>query len=340
MSESTAAAARGAFSRYSTQCVAAVRQVVGNEVNSNNFLVESESKRFLLKRLSAAKDLGLAVRQLEFQRQLATAGEAVPQTIESREGEILVDETGVRWCLLEFVDGEYFSGRRSQLEPAGRAVGRLLRVCGRAAENDSALPALIYTAEESERLFGEVAASRGSWEHLFDREGAALLADGWDTLAETQAALAGCYEYLGGVQPCHIDLHPHNLLFGGDRVMAFVDFDSYALQPAAVALAFAAFKLVRQYAACCELANDPDTVADAGRAFVETSVEQFPLLADELQRLPLLAKAEVFRRVLIIFRLTLSEGDTSWNHVLSMHIAGLREIDVIFRDVSGTVWRT
>ena len=51
----------------------------------------------------------------------------------------------------------------------------------------------------------------------------------------------------GPIQAIHYDLHPHNLLFRGDRISAIIDYDSILYMPIGYAIAFSSLKLCRQH---------------------------------------------------------------------------------------------
>jgi hypothetical protein len=51
--------------------------------------------------------------------------------------------------------------------------------------------------------------------------------------------------------------------------------------------------------------------------------------AEHPGRLRSMALAEVLRRIVVIMRLNLRDGNRAWNHVLPMHLAGLRELEVV-----------
>ena len=43
-----------------------------------------------------------------------------------------------------------------------------------------------------------------------------------------------------------------------------------------------------------------------------------------------MAKVEIMRRLLFIIRMTLEQGDCSWNHVLPVQIVALTEAEILF----------
>ena len=184
-------------------------------------------------------------------------------------------------------------------------------------------------------LFDEVAARRDDWPELFSTEDAALIAAHWSKIMDVRVELEASREHVldAPTQLVHTDLHPHNVLMNHSQLVAFLDFDSYKQAPLGAALGFAAYKLIRQVGAHRGRDSSSDGISASAHRFVDGVRLALSLTSEDYCRLALFAKTEVFRRLMVIFRLTLRARDLSWNHVLPMHLAGFEEIDVIFREL-------
>lgn len=303
------------------------------EVNSKNFAVDARRGRFLLKRLDAGKDLAAASEQLALQRWLAEQGLPVPSVVPGAKGELIVFGSGASWCLFDFVEGEYFSGDEASLEPTARVIGSLMAACGRASALGIVATAGVEypSPDDVGVLLRRASDRRADWADLFGVEEAALLEDEWEFVGVIAERLAAPHGPPRGEASriCHIDLHPHNLLLRGGRVVAVLDPDSYLRQPPQIALAFATYKLLRQHVVRHGLGRSPLVVAERGRAFVAT-IRAAADLPSQPGEIALAAKAEIFRRLLYILRSNVDAGDGTWNKVLPVHLAGLHEVDQIF----------
>jgi Ser/Thr protein kinase RdoA (MazF antagonist) len=167
---------------------------------------------------------------------------------------------------------------------------------------------------------------------LFGAASATLLAQRWDQVCEVERELRRVADLCRSLRitACHCDLHPHNILMAGASVAAFIDFESFTAMPVAAALGFAAYKLVRQHAVAQSFTRaDRECVRKAAMRFVAGLRSSMEGIVDA-DTLRLMALAEIFRRLLVVFRLNLRGGDARWNHVLPMHLSGFEEIELMF----------
>lgn len=326
---------RGVFSRhFPEQCarIESVAQFGGAEVNSNNFRLGSVSGNYLLKRLPRRTNLELLRRQLELWAWLNEEKQMrVPKAIRNTNGERLFSSEDHHWCLFEFIEGHFFHGGREQMLSTGREIGRLQRALSSHPTSLSPPERWKYLTDDDEEVYSEASSCRDRWLNLFGKELAADLDQGWPLVSRIRDMLWLNRKQIETLVPtaCHCDLHPHNILVDGRQLTAFIDFESLTLMPAAAALGFATYKLVRQHAASQRFsADDQQSLSRAGTEFIDSLQSGGCVL--EPSTLRLMATAEVFRRLLVILRLNLRDRNSAWNHVSRVHLAGLVEIELIF----------
>lgn len=320
----TAAQVAEALSAWDLRPTAAIEQFGGAEINSHNFKVTTSRGVWLCKRapVEAAPRLRQA---LALAAWLAPHDVAVPAPLPAQEGSPVQVRGESVWCVWPFVEGAFFHAGEAAVRSAGRAAGRLHRVLADA-------PADLWPATRWDYDFGgavdllEVAGQdRAGWDQAFGSAAAAGLDHRMDGLPELVGRLAAAVAGWGpGVrQPCHGDLHPHNILMDKDLVAAFVDVESLVVAPYPLACGFARYKLVRQ---AVSAGGNP---VGLGRVFAEAVRSAWPseYLGDDDLRVG--ALAEVVRRLLLVLRLHYLDGNSRWNHVLAVHLAGLDEIDAL-----------
>jgi|GEM_PF-1675658 len=310
-----------------------IEQFGGSEVNSNNFKLRSGSRQYLLKRLPARLDAALLQRQLGLMIWLRDECHvAVPQILLSSSDEVLANESGFHWCLFDFIDGNFFCGGINQLTATAYQIGLLQSALSRHPQTLMPPVRWQYLTDDHAETLKDVAANRKKWAEIFGPAVAAELSSGWEGVLRSEAELV---ENKMQVQTmvcnaCHCDLHPHNILMAEDRPVAFIDFESFTWMPVPAALGFAAYKLIKQHAVSQAIsASGHGQIARATEEFCEY-LEQGGALGVDQHAMRLMAIAEIFRRMIVVLRLNLRERNTTWNHVLKMHLAGLEEIDLIF----------
>lgn len=311
----------------------AVSQFGGNELNSNNFRLATGGADFLLKRLPGAADAGALARQLSLLGWLHHAGVVVPRVVASDHGDALVAEAGFHWCLFNFVEGDFFAGGERELISTGRGIGLMQHALVDLPDALAPGKKWDYATSADAEIFAAVRDHREQRERVAGEGAGRLLIEQWPRVV----ALAEELEERRGdvlsapLGACHADLHPHNILVRDGQLAALVDFEAVIQMPLHASIGYAAYKLVKQHAVREGLADgDAAAIHAAARRFVAAIAEHAPAFAD-LERLRLMALAELFRRILVVFRLNLVDGNTVWNHVLPMHLAGTAEMEIIFR---------
>jgi Ser/Thr protein kinase RdoA (MazF antagonist) len=319
---------------YALEQVGPVEQFGGNEINSNNFKLDAAAGRFLLKRLPVGGDQRALQRQLELSDWLAVEqGVAIPRIVRTKGGELCSEALGYRWCLFEFVEGDFFNGGDQQLRSTALAIGRLQSALGAAPAALAPPKKWSYGSADDPQVLHETAACRRQWAGVFGEASGAVLEAGWERVTRTAEELDAHAAELRAASDaaCHCDLHPHNLLVARGSLRAFIDFESFVSMPVAAALGFAAYKLVRQHAVATSLgAGQAAQIAAATRVFM-TSLEEGGRRSQPAPgKMRLMAVAEIFRRLVVVLRLNVRERNPAWNHVLPMHLAALAELDIVY----------
>lgn len=310
-----------------------MRQSGAMEINSSNFLVEIGRIACIVKRWPALGDAELDARrsQAALANWLAGEGVAMPALLPSADGELVVAQADRTWCVLEYVDGDYFSGEGGQLLATGYAIVELFQALRRVPSDRFAGASLGEPPPPAHELLAALDRDRSVWKSAFGAEDAALLSDAWPhimaALSETVAAEA---QLRASVATCHIDLHPHNVLVRDGSVAALLDFPSLLQAPTGPMLAFGLFKLLRQ-AIVARGGSAPDAQLRAQRDQVVGALAASGMIGDgRPATLTRLAKTEILRRLSLIVQLNVEKRNREWNHVLPIQARALAEADVAF----------
>jgi hypothetical protein len=251
----------------------------------------------------------------------------IPAPIRFSSGDMLIATVSDYWTVFPFVDGNYFAGTCNQLDSAAD-------VCGRLMETLAHLPLPYMPAMGPEHLsdydgslLKRVGAASGRWDSMFGEQYASLLSEYWSTLTKEWAGLVALGPDAGPVQAVHFDLHPHNILMNGNVVAAVLDFDSCKLMRVGYALAFAGLKQCRQVVANDVRGLDPAVV---GRRYKDKLSSCLSTSSWSANQFGDLAISEVLRRVCLILKLNIEDGDKTWNHILPIQLAHVREARALF----------
>jgi len=296
-------------------------------INSNNFRLNTAGGAFVLKRWSDQAAPRDVQNTLAIMAWLAARQLPVPAPVELQPDGFTLSIGSGTWSLFPFVEGAYFSGAGDQLPAAAEACGRLM-------ETLPLLPAACLptegpahmTAADGELLRRVKEVSR-TWDALLGTEHAELLASSWPMLMAEWDKLSAAKPTGGSIQAAHFDLHPHNLLVNGGKVAAVLDFEACKVMPVGFALGFAALKQCRQAMTLRPLAADPRLV---GSLYADHLLRTCPGARELVTHLGDLAVAEALRRICIILRLNLENGEKKWNKVLTVQLGHLCEARALF----------
>lgn len=303
---------------------AAIEQFGGAEINSHNFKVHTATGTWLCKRAPADAEPRLR-RALALAAWLAPQHLAIPGPVRARDTSFLVPRGDWVWCVWPFVDGTFFHGGTTALQAAASLTGRLHRRLTYTPGGMWPVTKWTYGFEDAADLLDTAGKDRANWARAFGEIPAEHLGR-WSralpAMVHGLSARVAAWGY-DVLQPCHGDLHPHNLLMRGSEVAAILDVDSLVVAPYPVTCGFARYKLVRQAASA---GGDPVAL---GRAFALSLRMVGPRAHLDDDALREGARAEVVRRLLLVLRLHYRDGNSRWNHVLGVHLSGLDEIAAI-----------
>lgn len=296
-------------------------------INSNNFRLNTARGAFVLKRWSDQAVPRDVQNTLAIMAWLAARQLPVPAPVEIQPGSFTLSTGSGRWSLFPFVEGAYFSGADDEIHAAAEATGYLMETLSRlpAACVPIEGPAQMTVADGE--LLRRVKDVSRTWEALLGAEHAELLASSWPVLMAEWDKLSAATVISSRTQAAHFDLHPHNLLVSGGKVAAVLDFEACKVMPVGYALGFAALKQCRQAMVLRQLPGDPRLV---GAFYAEHLLRTCPGARELVTHLGDLAVAEVLRRICIILRLNLEDGEKKWNKVLAVQLGHLGEARALF----------
>jgi hypothetical protein len=300
----------------------------GLEINSSNFKLSVNGESLLLKRWSKSAEKNQVESVLRTMDWLANSEIPVPKPIKFGDDSFLLQHDGYFWSCYPFVDGEYFSGKGSQISSVALITAKLTNALSKLPPELIPDKGPLHLTDEDDRIIIEIEGLRSKWEVFFGTEYTKNLEDSWELLTNNWHRIRKMRVNPGPELAVHFDLHPHNMIFNDSQASAVLDFESCKVMPVGYALAFAGLKQCRQTIA---FHGDTSLARETGRIYLN-------ILSAELERYkPLtnnfcdLALAEIIRRICIIFRLNIS-GNKEWNKVLPVQLAHLYEAKALFEN--------
>ena len=321
------------MSRYYSKIgvIKSICQSGAMELNSNNFLIEIGSEKHILKKgtIPISETLQTLNEQAALVNALFLDGIRVPAIIRNDDSQLITVDANCYWCLMEFVDGDYFEGAESQLENAGVEMLNLFSSLNKLALRTDRFQ-LIYPLTELEGvLLKDFEKISDNWPSFLGEDYANLLLNHWEEINLLyEEILVTQKQLVNDMTLVHYDIHPHNVLMKGNEVAAILDFGSLVIAPKGVTFSFNLFKLARQ----AIVFRKGDCTSSAFLKQKTNLIDQAQLngLINVTDNLALLAKTEILRRAFLILRLNLENNNSIWNHVLPIQLNALKEADMFY----------
>jgi Ser/Thr protein kinase RdoA (MazF antagonist) len=307
------------------QKILSVGKLEGLEINSSNFRVDTNSDTYALKRVSKQGNVEIMDLQLDISQQLLQKGVCVPRIIKTKSDKFIArDQNSQIWMLSNFVQGTYFTGDKQHLAIIAKAIGDFQNSLEEIKDADKLpLNAGTDTWLQTTTIFQQLFSRKAQWNDLFPASEALALAKEGDHLKHCFDKICAFEKvFRKHIIPTHIDLHPHNILIDRHDHPTIVDIDSLQRADKTQSMAFATFKLLRQYI----VHEDPSDKASSVAHFM--NILNVPDADSGIWGAA--AMAEVLRRIGIIANLNMQEANRQWNKVLHMQLAALHEIPHIF----------
>tara|TARA_R110001606_G_scaffold391167_1_gene558706 strand:+ start:3346 stop:4398 length:1053 start_codon:yes stop_codon:yes gene_type:complete len=299
------------------------------EINSSNYRIEStDGKSILLKKWPLGTEEKSVEKIQRLTNWLYDKNIPVPYSGSFVDKSFVLLFNGAIWSFNIFNDGDYFSGLSNELESLAKVTGKLAITLFDLPSELTPEKGPLHLSVNDDLIITKMASERANWASYFGEEYTSLLNLHWDYIYSTWKDLYKKDLICGPIVPCHFDMHPHNLIAKDGEIVAVLDFDSCKKIPLGYSLAFNALKQCRQF---LSLNKEIINYNEVKNNYLDILISEIKL--EEIYQYDFLSlsKAEVMRRICLIFRINLMDNNSKWNHVLPIQIAHLYESDKLFK---------
>ncbi|MCB4412613.1 phosphotransferase [Synechococcus sp. MU1611] len=284
-------------------------------INSSNYLVSVGSKKYVIKKLNDRSEVELDF-YCNLSNELRRELEVFPFFRKCHSNKLYHDDKSSLYCLLDYIEGEFFKGTKAQLEEVATAINRLHSYCA-SKSRLGFLPSREFDLIRINKVLQNFLESN-SKRRFLNRTQESMVSNNITSFYRALDYLSNTNRsHLGKEELVHIDLHPHNILYKNDTLMSILDINSFKLGQPCIAYGFAAYKLYRQ-----SIAYD-HTIARNFSIF--KFIEHMKINYDA--RLLLKgALIEVLTRATIILEPILEGEKSPWISVLDIQLLGILEV--------------
>jgi len=313
-----------------------VEQFYGNEINSNNYKVTTDSGVYLIKKFINIQSYQLN-KISDIHRWLIDNDVKVFKIYSCNKGNFILDYKNDNsfWSIYDFVEGDFYTGKSdieiiSVASETGIFFNKLKRIPNKLYPTDK------INHFDNKDIINKMEKYQKKWSMYFGEQLASRLNTDWLFLKTTYEKILKNKDLLLSkeLSPSHIDLHPHNILITNNILKSFLDFDSIKLEYSLVSISFSIYKLLKQSIISRDIKNNSKEIERILNLYLDSFCKYFVIDTQDMKYLSLYASVEIFRRIFIIFSLNIDDNTTTWNHVLEIHLDGLKEIEIIFNGLN------
>lgn len=315
--------------------VSGVEQVDEAEVNSNNFKITGshggKEVVYLLRSVDAQREPQALESRVAILKLLSTSGVPLPQVLPAAAEPVIED--GRRYLLFVFIAADHYRGTREELLDCARTVAKLdvaLQALSAEHKDDAGMQ---FTPEYLEAC----AFSTSIWQNVFAKikeftepeakETAQQLLERSEEILNYTAWIESQQKPEAKSQVAHFDLHPHNFLADGSRIVAVLDFDSLRYVEKMRTLSFATHRAVRQHLIYTGGEITSARIDEAKQAF-RAAYREYGLLTDaEVASSPYFMRHEAMMRLTFTIKKFAETGVLVWKQDLPKQLAVMAEAD-------------
>lgn len=323
-----------------------ILEVERKEINSKNYQIiikeNSTEQRLLLRKYQALRDSGHIDFCLRILDELYKKGVKSSRIIKTLKGKLHTQLDDSIYSIFDFIDAHYFIPSKEGLKSAAQEVARL-HLAFNQFDGDT-IKQIEILSQEGETFFNKIQSC--TVEDLIQIENVIMRIenkkDADRNLLKKMSLFKQTAEEIGKrrknilalpKQIFHSDLHPHNILMQKNKVAAIIDFDSLRVGGQALDVAYAIYRLGKQFFVRHGVGKETHKKArDLTNMFIESYTDIKHLSKNELTLLPFLIKEEMMRKLLFVLRGIYLENNHLWAHEINKFLPAIEEIDYFWPD--------
>jgi len=280
--------------------------------NSSNYIIEHSKRKFILK----AKDKSeTSPKNLINILQSLNGQLKIPQPVKFLNGNYIYEDEDFFWIQLEFIEGRFYLGTIADFFKIINLLETLYK------RRDKISKSLQRNVKFKNNLYGDVENKFCRYISKFREKKYHQLLPlrSQKLISSDQLRIIKMNFSLGQKLPCHVDLHPQNMVFDLEDNIYILDNEAFLHFPIKVALSFAIFKNFRHMVAA------QNGLSDIFIEYFASSVSKVFQNQYEVLEILKIAQIEYMRRANNVFFEIETFGNSKWIENLSVQLAGVCE---------------
>ena len=327
------------FVNYKIEDVWEIKTTAIHSVNYKMMISVKGFKKNILFRKYNTLQLEQIKFYLEFLEKFSENFLSVGKVIRTRDGELMFSIGDSSYALFDFISGDYFYPNEKALSSVAQAVARMHKVFDTFKKDD--IDKIGILSQRGYTYFNKIKnysiSDFESIENIIKEKEELNEEDNYvlkkiPLFIETVKEIEKENEKISNlpVGLIHSDLHPHNFLLKDNKVQAILDFDGMRVSQTARDVAFAVYRLGRQFFAQNILEQKKENGKKIADLFIKAYEKEKKITKDEKNLLPTLIKDEFIRKILFVLNGVYKESNNIWKKDLPKFLIAIDEINYFF----------
>ena len=304
-----------------------IYQSSGMELNSNNFILKFPSKIFILKRWNSEMSFLEIKSILNLMIKLNKKKITTPKPKFFNNKRNIIKYKNEFWSYFDYIDGNHFKGNLEEMKNVAKFIGK---ITGELEKHSIKKyhKKYKYFNEQDLNILQFLKKNYLMLNNFFSDEHALQIKKYLPKIIKLFKKLKNYNIEKKQIKLIHMDIHPHNIITKNNFVKALLDIDSCVIGEIGHALAYATLKICKQTV----IYNKGNISKKKIKLLFINELKKTYYLDKKIENnFYYFAVSEVLRRLIYMFRLSINNKDTKWNHVIPIQLGHLDECEVLFK---------
>lgn len=304
-----------------------IYQSSGMELNSNNFILKFPSKILILKRWNSEMSFLEIKSILNLMTKLNKKKITVPKPKFFNNKRNIIKYKNEFWSYFDFIDGNHFKGNLEEMKNVAKFLGKITGELEKYSINKYHKK-YKYFNKQDHNILQFLKKNYLKLNKFFSEEHARQIKDYLPKIIKLFKKLKNYNIEKKQIKLIHMDIHPHNIITKNNFVKALLDIDSCVIGEIGHALAYATLKICKQTV----IYNKGNISKKKIKLLFINELKKTYYLDKKIENnFYYFAVSEVLRRLIYMFRLSINNKDTKWNHVIPIQLGHLDECEALFK---------
>ena len=307
-----------------------VRQNSGREINSNNFKLIINSKKFILKRWSKKIKKKEIKKFINLMLWLNNQKIKAPIPQKFKNNQYLIKNKNEFWSYFNYIDGVHFKGNLDEMKNVGKFLGILFNKLKKFPVKQIK-KTYKYFSKEDVNILKFLEKNLSNLDNFFSKKHSRQIKKRLPEIIKLFKMLKNKKIRKKKKFMIHMDIHPHNIITKDNKVNAILDLESCVKGEIGYALSYAILKICKQTVVLNKKKSNQINVKSI---FLKEIKKNYKIDKSTENNFYYYALSEVIRRLIIMFRLSVKKNDRSWNNVIPIQIGHINECKIFFLNKS------